>query len=98
MLKKIPSFLKNKYVLVLIAASIWIVFFDQNNLINQYRLSREIKKLEQEREYYIEQIEKDSIEMERLINNPDELERYAREKYLMKKENEDIFIIETEEE
>jgi cell division protein FtsB len=94
MLRKKLSFFKNKYVLVLLAALIWILFFDQNNLIRQYRLSMDIKKLEQEREYYLEQIARDSTEMERLLSEPSEMERYAREKYLMKKEDEDIFIIE----
>ncbi len=93
MFKKIPSFLKNKYFLVFIAALVWFVFFDQNNLIQQYRLSKEIKKLEVEKDYYIEEIRRDSLQMEKFKNDPAELERYAREKYLMKKENEDIYII-----
>ncbi len=75
------------------AALLWFVFFDQNNLIQQFRLSREIKKLEAEKEYYIEEIKQDSLQMEKFKNDPTELERYAREKYLMKKENEDIYII-----
>lgn len=93
MFKKIPSFLKNKYFLVFVAALVWFVFFDQNNLIQQYRLTKEIKKLETEKAYYIEEIKRDSLQMEKFKNDPAELERYAREKYLMKKENEDIYII-----
>ena len=94
MLDRIPSILKNKYVLVLIAALIWFLFFDQNNFIQQYRLSREMKNLENERDYFIMEIARDSTQIERLKNDTRELERYAREKYLMKKEGEDIFIIE----
>jgi cell division protein DivIC len=93
MLEKIPSFLKNKYVLVLIAVLVWFMFFDQNNLIQQYRYSRELKKFRAEREYYLQEIARDSIDLDKIKNNPEELERYAREKYLMKRENEDIFII-----
>lgn len=93
MLDRVPSFLKNKYVLVLIAAVVWILFFDQNNLFQQYRLSRELRDLKQEKKYYSEEISRDSTEIEKLKNNPQELERYAREKYLMKKEGEDIFIV-----
>jgi cell division protein FtsB len=93
MFKKIPPILKNIYFIVFMAALAWVVFFDQNNLIQQYRLSKEIKKLEAEKEYYIEEIKRDSLQMEKFKNDPAELERYAREKYLMKKENEDIFII-----
>ncbi|TVQ94685.1 MAG: septum formation initiator family protein [Bacteroidetes bacterium] len=93
MLNKIPSFLKNKYALVLIAALVWLMFFDQNNLIQQYRHGRQLKQFEAEKEYYLHEIAHDSLAVEKLKNNPEELERYAREKYLMKRENEDIFII-----
>ena len=93
MLDKIPSFLKNKYVLVLIAALVWLMFFDQNNLIQQYRHSRQLRQFEAEKQYYLHEIAHDSLALEKLKNDPDELERYAREKYLMKRENEDIFII-----
>ncbi len=93
MLEKIPSFLKNKYVLVLIAALVWFMFFDQNNLIQQYRYSRQLKDFRAEKEYYLHEIAHDSIALDKLKNNPEELERYAREKYLMKRENEDIFIV-----
>ncbi len=93
MLDKIPSFLKNKYILVLIAVLVWFMFFDQNNLIQQYRYSRQLKDFNAEKEYYLQEIQRDSIDLDKLKNNPEELERYAREKYLMKRENEDIFII-----
>ena len=93
MLDKIPSFLKNKYVLVLIAVLVWFMFFDQNNLIQQYRYSRQLKDFRAEKEYYLHEIAHDSIALDKLKNNPEELERYAREKYLMKRENEDIFIV-----
>ena len=93
MLDKIPSFLKNKYLLVLIAVLVWFMFFDQNNLIQQYRYSRQLKDFRTEKEYYLQEIARDSIDLDKLKNNPEELERYAREKYLMKRENEDIFIV-----
>jgi len=95
MFEKIPFSLKNKhlYILVLVVAGVWFVFFDQNNLIQQHRLSRQIKELEKEKEYYRQQIVSDSIHVDMLQNDPEELERYAREKYLMKKEGEDIFIV-----
>lgn len=94
MLDKIPSFLKNKYIIVLMGALVWLLFFDQNNFIQQYRLSRQLKDLKHEKEYYLQEIARDSVNVELLKNDPQELERYAREKYLMKKENEDIFIVE----
>jgi len=93
LIEKIPPFLRNKYVIVLIAALVWFVFFDQNNLVQQYRLSRQLKNLEQEKEYYKEQIAIDTLLIRKLTEDPSELERYAREKYLMKKKGEDIFIV-----
>ncbi|MFN3554459.1 MAG: FtsB family cell division protein [Bacteroidales bacterium] len=93
MLQKIPPILRNKYVLVLIAALVWFMFFDQNNMIQQYRHSRKLREFRQEKEYYLQEIARDSVDLEKLRNNPAELERYAREKYLMKREGEDIFII-----
>lgn len=93
MLDKIPPFFKNKYILVLVAALVWFLFFDRNSFIQHYRISKQIKELRHQKDYYQEQIYKDSVEVEKLKNDPDELERYAREKYLMKKKDEDIFII-----
>lgn len=93
MFDKIPGFLKNKYILVLVIAMIWLLFFDQNNMVQQYRLSQELKHLNNEREFFIEEIQRDSTDIMKIKNDPLELERYAREQYLMKKENEDIFII-----
>lgn len=93
MLDKIPPVLKNKYVLVLIIALVWFAFADKNSFIQHYRISRQIKELRQEKEYYRNEITRDSLEVEKLRNDPQELERFAREKYLMKKKDEDIFIV-----
>jgi len=93
MLEKIPPIFKNKYVLVLTAALVWFMFFDKNNVVQHYRISREIKELRQEKEYYRMEIANDSIEVEMLKNDQQQLERYARERYLMKKKDEDIFIV-----
>lgn len=90
---QIPPILKNKYLIAIIVVIIWLLFFDNNNFLQQIRFSREIKRLESEKEYYLREIEKDSIMLKELENNPEALERYAREQYLMKKEGEDIFII-----
>jgi cell division protein DivIC len=92
-LEKIPPIFRNKYILVLIAAGVWFLFFDKNSLVEHYRISKQIRQLKQERDYYREEIRSDSLEIDRLRNNPAELERYARERYLMKKKDEDIFIV-----
>jgi hypothetical protein len=72
---------------------IWVAFFDSNNWIKQARLQSEIDDLEEQKEYYLKEIEKDSIALFDLTNNTETQEKFAREKYLMKKENEDIIVI-----
>jgi hypothetical protein len=70
-----------------------VAFFDSNNWIKQLRLQSEINDLEEQKEYYINQIKKDSIALFDLTNNQETQEKFAREKYLMKKENEDVIVI-----
>ena len=93
---KIPSWLKNKYTLIIIFMLIWMTFFDRNDFISQYSYRQELQKLENDREYYQSEIEKNKKEAHELMSDPDNLEKFAREKYLMKKEDEDIFLIEKE--
>ncbi len=90
---RIFSILRNRYFLAFILVLVWLVFFDTHNFINQWRMRRQMKELEQERDFYREEIYRDSLAIEELKNNPDALERYAREKYLMKRDNEDVYII-----
>jgi cell division protein DivIC len=93
---KIPSWLKNKYTLIIIFMLIWMTFFDRNDFISQYSYRQELQKLENDKEYYQSEIEKNKKEAHELMSDPDNLEKFAREKYLMKKEDEDIFLIEKE--
>ena len=90
---KLPPILKNKFVLVTLALLIWVAFFDSNNWIKQFRLQSEIDDLEEQKKYYLKEIEKDSIALFDLTNNTETQEKFGREKYLMKKENEDVIVI-----
>jgi cell division protein DivIC len=90
---KIWPVLKNKYVLTITVFAIWMLFFDQNNVVDRLRMSSEIHQLEEDREYYLEQIEKDSARLHELTTNKENLEKYAREQFLMKKKNEDVFVV-----
>jgi len=90
---KVFRFLSNKYVIVLVLFIVWMGFFDENSFLNQRELDEEIDKLENANEYYKKQIDADQNIIDNL-NDPDSLERYAREEYKMKRDNEDIFIIE----
>lgn len=96
MLKRLPPLFRNFYVVAILLFLIWMIFLDSNDLINRYRMSRKIDALENEKEYYkerIAEVEKDRME---LTTNRELLEKFAREKYLMKKKTEDIFIIQEE--
>ena len=91
--KNIPKLLKNKYTITLILFSFWILLIDDYNLLKQHKLQKDIKKLKEQKEYYLYEIEKDSTELYHLQNTKEEQERFARERFLMKKKNEDVFII-----
>lgn len=90
---RLPSFLKNKYLIALLVVLGWLMFFDKNNIVQQWRLQRQLNELRRDKEYYLQEILNDSTALRKLQDDPEALERYARETYLMKKENEDIYII-----
>ena len=92
-LTNIPPFLRNKYAVTILLFLIWVLFFDQNNLIDRFQMTQEIKQLENDRYYYNEQIEIDSTRLHELTTNKENLEKYAREQFYMKKDNEDVFVI-----
>ena len=93
-LNNIPAWLKNKYSISLLVFVIWLVFFDHNDLFVQIERTCELKQLEKGKEYYTEQIQEMKKELSELDSDPASLEKAAREKYMMKKDNEDLFIIE----
>lgn len=97
-IEKIPPFLKNKYLLTIIIFVLWIVLLDSNNLISQYKEMKNLKKLRSEKEYYIRRIEEDKRKLIELKTDNQNLEKFAREQYRMKKNDEDLFIILTPQE
>ncbi len=96
-MKKIFNIIRNKYLLTIIGLVVWIVFFDKNDLKTQLELRDDVKKLQEERNYYAAEIKQITSDISELNTNPETLEKFAREKYLMKKDNEDIFVIVEEE-
>lgn len=88
----ILKILKNKYILVVIGLIVWLLYFDKNDVFTQFELITKCNKLNTEKEYYISEIEKNKKEIVELQNNKKSLETFAREKYHMKKDNEDIFV------
>ncbi|MGB5944031.1 MAG: septum formation initiator family protein [Leeuwenhoekiella sp.] len=83
----------NKYVIILVGFLIWMFFFDANSWLFHRELDQEIEKLEGNKAYFQREIKADTSQINRL-NKAEELERFAREKYFMKKDNEEVFIIE----
>ncbi len=70
-----------------------MIAIDKNNIITQYNLRHELNDLKDKKEYYLKEIEKDKQATYELKTNISTLEKFAREKYLLKKDNEDIFLI-----
>ena len=97
MAKRFLSILKNKYLLTTLALVVWLLFFDKNDILSQVERTGELRALEEERNYYQAEIEKSKQDMKELQTNPKNLEKFAREKYLMKKPNEEVFVIVKEE-
>ena len=93
--KKWFGIIGNIYVLVLTIFAVWMLFFDTNSLLIHRELRREIRKLEKQQEFLKEEIARDKEIIERL-SDPEELEKFAREKYYLKRKNEDIYLIEYE--
>jgi len=89
------KFISNTYVLILIFFLVWMFFFDSNSYLIHKELDDDIEALEQNKEFYQSEIQKDSKFIEKLSDSF-ELEKFAREKYYLKKENEDIYIIEVD--
>ena len=92
------SRLMNKYTITLLIFLVWLAFFDRNSLVGKMQLRGKIATLKKEKAYYQNKIEEDNRKMKELLSNKDNLEKFAREQYLMKNKNEDIFVIVNKEE
>ena len=92
-MKRLIDLFKNKFFLVAVAFVVWMTFFDKNDLLSQYQYHQQVSKLEQERDFYKIETDKVSKDLEELTSNPQQLEKFAREKYLMRKDNEDVFVV-----
>ncbi len=91
--KAFKSVFLNKYLIVFVLFAVFVTFFDDHNLIKRWKTAQKINKLEKELEFYQEKIKDTKKQKNELESSNENLEKFAREQYLMKKENEDIFII-----
>jgi cell division protein DivIC len=90
---KVLSIIKNKYLITGVLFIVFLTFFDDRDLVSNFRHSQELKDLEQSRAHYQQEIDKTKQELKQLRTDAALLEKYARERYLMKRENEDLFLV-----
>ncbi len=91
--KKWIRFISNKYLLILILFFTWMFFFDTNSFFIHNELNDEVNALEDNKAFYKEEMRQDKFFIEKMKDS-NEIEKFAREEYFLKKENEEIFIIE----
>jgi len=92
-MKRTVGIISNKYFLVTAFFVGWMLFFDRNDLFSQYEYRTQLHKLEEEKGFYTSETERVKKDLNELSSNQEMLEKFAREKYLMKKANEDVYII-----
>jgi len=92
-MKRLIGLFRNKYFLITSAFVVWMTFFDKNDLLSQYQYRQQADKLRQERDFYKKETAQVTTELNELTSDKEALEKFAREKYLMKKENEDVFVV-----
>ena len=92
-MQRLFNLFKNKYFLISAVFLVWLIFFDRNDLLSQYEYRQQLNKLKAEHEFYTKETADVQKQLNELTSNKEKLEKFAREKYLMKKVNEDIFVI-----
>ncbi|VAW27581.1 Cell division protein DivIC (FtsB), stabilizes FtsL against RasP cleavage [hydrothermal vent metagenome] len=92
-MESIKKVIRNYYLMVGAFLLIWLTFFDSNDLYSQYKLVKKLDNLNADKAYYLDKIEEVKEDREELLSNPDLLEKFAREKYLMKKPTEDLYVV-----
>ena len=93
MWKKLPHWAKSFYFLLGLGFLFWMFFFDAEDFVAQYQLRNRLRCLAEEKRYYLKQIEKLQQDKKELASHEDLLEKFAREKYFMKKKTEDLYVI-----
>jgi len=92
-MNRLLDIFRNKYFLSAAAFVVWMLFFDKNDMLSQYEYRGEVNKLQAEKEFYEKEIATVKKDLNELSTNLNTAEKFAREKYLMKKDNEDVFVI-----
>jgi cell division protein DivIC len=92
-INKVPTVFRNKYILTILIFVVWILLLDSNNLISRFQDMRELHRLNKDREYLQNKVEVDKKKINELKTDNHNLEKFGREQYLMKKPDEDLFIV-----
>ncbi len=92
-MNRILSLLKNKYFLATLAFVVWMLFFDKNDVLSQHDYSTEVKDLQLKKDFYEKETASVKKDLKELDSNLNSAEKFAREKYFMKKDNEDVFVV-----
>lgn len=92
-MKKLIDLFRNKYFLATVAFIVWMLFFDKNDMMSQYEYSNQANKLQEEKEYFEKETAQVKTDLDELNTNLNTAEKFAREKYFMKKDNEDLYVI-----
>ena len=92
-MNRLIGLFKNKFFLVTVAFVVWMIFFDKNDLFSQYQYRQQVTKLRHERDFYQKETAEVNKQLNELNTDNNALEKFAREKYLMKKDNEDVFVV-----
>jgi len=90
-------YVRNKYIMTVVVFLVWMTFFDENNFISLAENRWKLAELQDEKEHYMHEINESAADLKLLQNDKELLEKFARERYLMKKENEEIFVFAVEE-
>lgn len=90
---QLPKLIRNPYLPVLVVFGVWMLFFDENNVVRQYRKYAALSSLLEKKTYYKQQIAETNKELAELTTNPVTQEKFAREHFRMKRDNEDVFVI-----
>lgn len=93
LIAKIPKPLRNRYSIAVLVVLGWVLLFDQNDAWTTIKDRRELGRMEEQKEWYSEEIQRTKEQLNEISSNKELLEKFARERYLMKRDNEDIFVL-----
>ncbi len=94
MIKKIPAILFNRYFIVSVVFIVWMLFFDQRDYFQQKATAEELKKIQNSTKYYDDEINNTKSQLNNLQSNPTSIEKFGRERYLLKREGEELYLFE----